>query len=139
MTLRNDVKSFIEENIEIVSQEDFDQLYDLADTWLTDLAIRHLTAALSIALEQDVEQFAKENLMKRFKTELDDWINTPPKPKVMLNNIQLSHFINLYMSTLNGIDFDEFQVMVFDYLETYPYKNLEYSVDGEGNIYLQRI
>ena len=98
-----------------------------------------MTAALSSALERDVEQFAKENLMKRFKTELEDWINTHPKPEFMLKNIQLSHFTNLYMSTLNGIDFDEFQVMVFDYLETYPYKNLEHSVDGEGNIYLQRI
>lgn len=128
------IKRFIEDNIEFIQQSEFEKLYELANNWLSDSACSELTRTLEAALDMDIEQFAKDCAMKNFKHELNTWATAFMSER----ELYLTSFFRVHMTTICGIDWDEFQQMVCEYLDTKPYKNVSYIVDGEGDVLLIR-
>ena len=127
-----DVRQFIEKNITLIEHEDWDDLYDEANDWLVDSSIRELNSILTDVLDIDVEQFAKENVMKHLAMELMNF-----KAEKSMDNIYFPSFVQHFMQTINGLDFDEFQLMAEDYIR--GDKDLIIQHDGQGDLYLQKV
>ena len=127
-----DVRQFIEKNITLIEHEAWDDLYDQANEWLLDSSIRELTSILTDVLDIDVEQFAKENAMKHLAMELMNL-----KAEKTIHNIYFPSFVEHFMQTINGLDFDEFQYMAEKYIR--GDKDLTVQFDGQGDMYIQKV
>lgn len=130
--MTNLIKQFIENNIDIIEAEDWDSLYDEANIHLFDRGIEELTKVLTEALGVDMEKFAKDNLMKQFVIELNNFNKDGGR-----GNISMGDFITYYMPTVNGVDYDEFQLMAEKYLEGDT--NFQVRHDSQGQLYIFKV
>lgn len=124
------VKEFIEDNIVLIEEEDYDGLYDQAYEWLPDEHTAELTKVLTKALNQDFEVYAKENIMKHVDVEINNFIQDEQR------DLLLSSFVRLYMNHINGVDWDEFQLLVEQELKDSSL--VKVYDDGSGNLYISR-
>ena len=127
-----DVRQFIENNITLIEHEAWDDLYDQANEWLLDSSIRELNSILTDVLDIDVEQFAKENVMKHLAMELMNF-----KAEKTMNNIYFPSFVDHFMQTINGLDYHEFEHMAEKYIK--GDKDLTVQFDGQGDMYIQKV
>ena len=130
--MTNDIKQFIEKNIDLIESEAWDDLYDEANDWLADRSITELTNILTTTLGIDAEKFAKENVMKHLALEL---MNLKAEKKI--TNIAFHSFVMNFMQTINGLDFDELQQMASDYIK--GDKDLTVKFDGQGDMYIHKV
>lgn len=123
------VKEFIESNIELIEDKEYyDDFYDQAYEWLPDDYVTELTAVLSEALGEDFSQYAKQNIIKHFNIEINNFISDHH------STLTLASFVRMYMNHINGLDWDEFQQLVEQELKN---SNLiEVHDDGSGNLYI---
>ena len=128
--MKNLIKEFIENNIVLIEEEDYDGLYDQAYEWLPDDYVTELTDILSETLQEDFTQYAKQNIMKHFNVEINNFVaNNSP-------DLTLPSFVRLYMNHINGIDWEEFQLLVEQELkDSHLVKVYD---DGVGNLYISR-
>ena len=126
------IKQFIEDNIVLIEEEDYDGLYDQAYEWLSDDYVSELTAILSEALEVNFTQYAKENTMKHFNIELNNFLFMPDQR----DTLTLATFVRMYMNHINGINWDEFQMLVEKELK--DSKLVSTYDDGAGNLYIKK-
>ena len=121
------VKEFIESNIELIEDKDYyDDFYDQAYEWLPDDYVTELTDILSETLGEDFTQYAKQNIIKHFNIEINNFIADHHA------TLTLATFVRLYMNHINGLDWDEFQILVEQELKN---SNLvEVHDDGSGNL-----
>ena len=124
------VKKFIEDNIVLIEEEDYDSLYDQAYEWLSNEDTTELTKVLTKALNQDFEVYAKENIMKHVNVEINNFIQDEQR------DLLLSSFVRLYMNHINGVDWDEFQLLVEQELKDSSL--VKVYDDGAGNLYISR-
>lgn len=122
------VKEFIEATIELIEYEEYDRLYDQAYDWLRDEEIDELTAVLSQTLQDDFSQYAKQNIIKHFNTEINNFVADNRR------DIPLRSFVGLYMNSVNGIDWDEFQLLAEKELK--DSNIVEVYDDGMGSLYI---
>lgn len=123
------VKEFIESNIELIEDKEYyDDFYDQAYEWLPDDYVTELTAILSETLQDDFTQYAKQNIIKHFNIEINNFVSDHHA------TLTLATFVRMYMNHINGLDWDEFQQLVEQELEN---SNLvEVHDDGSGNLYI---
>ena len=126
--MKNLIKEFIEDNIVLIEEEDYDGLYDQAYEWLPDDYVTELTAILTKTLGVDFETYAKENIIKHFNIEINNFVADHH------DTLTLATFVRMYMNHINGLDWDEFQLLVEKELKD---SNLvEVYDDGSGNLYI---
>lgn len=128
--MNNSVKQFIENNIEYIDEGMYDELYDEAYEWLSDTQTQELTRILTETLEVEAEVYAKENILKHLRVELQNFVSE--KQRVLT----LATFVRMYMNHINGIDWDEFQLLVEQELKNSKLVTTYY--DGEGNLFIHR-
>lgn len=125
------VKEFIESNIELIEDKEYyDDLYDQAYEWLPDEHVTELTKILTETLGVDFELYAKENIMSHFNTEINNFVSGKH------DTLTLATFVRMYMNHINGLDWDEFQMLVEK--EFKDSKLVEVYDDGAGNLYISR-
>lgn len=110
--MTNDVKEFIERNIILIEEHLYEDIYDEAYENLTDQQTEELTKALSTALNEDFEKYAKKNIIKHFEYSLIDFLHDKSRGEVYL-----SSFVRMGMNHINGLDWDEFQLLVEQHLD----------------------
>ena len=110
--MNNDVKEFIERNITLIEEHLYDDIYDEAYQWLTDQQTEELTKILSNALDVDFEKYAKQNIIKHFEVSLHDFLQDKSR-----GEIYLSSFVRLGMNHINGLEWDEFQLLIEQHLD----------------------
>ena len=128
----NDIKRFIEKNIDLIEHEMYSDLYEQAYEWLSDYQCRELTYVLQHVLDNiDFNDVARSVAAKHVEIELNNMI--AEKRNLLL----LSSFIRLYMNHTCGIGYYDFR----DYLiANPPYPPLiKQHVDNDGNLYFERI
>ena len=124
------IKEFIENNIELIEKEYYDDLYDQAYDWLPDDYVTELTDILTKTLGVDFTQYAKQNIIKHFNIEVNNFV--ADKHDTLL----LASFVRWYMNHINGLDWDEFQMLVEQQLQN---SNVVSTYDdGAGNLYIER-
>ena len=125
------VKEFIESNIELIEDKEYyDDLYDQAYEWLPDDYVTELTDILSETLHDDFSQYAKENIMSHFMVEINNFVHDKH------DTLTLATFVRMYMNHINGLDWDEFQMLVEQQLQN---SNVVSTYDdGAGNLYIER-
>ena len=128
--MKNLIKEFIEDNIVLI-EEDYDSLYDEAYDWLPDDYITELTAILTKTLGIEFESYAKQNIIKHFNIEINNFVSDKH------DTLTLATFVRMYMNHINGLDWDEFQLLVQKELE--DSKLVSTYDDGTGNLYIERI
>lgn len=128
--MTNLLKEFIEDNITLIEEEDYEGLYEQAYEWLPHEHVAELTKVLSSALNIDFETYAKENIIKHVATEIGNFIVDGHL------DLTLSSFVRLYMNHINGIDWDEFQMLVEQELK--DSKLVSTYDDGAGNLHIGR-
>lgn len=128
--MKNLIKEFIEDNIVLIEEEDYDGLYEQAYEWLPDEYVRELTDILTKTLGIDFETYAKENIMSHFMIEVNNFIQDD------YDDLILSSFVRLYMNHINGIDWDEFQMLVEQNLKNS--KLVSTYDDGAGILHIAR-
>ena len=122
------VKEFIEDNITLIEEEDYDGVYEQAYEWLPDDYVAELTTILTKTLDIDFEVYAKENIIKHFNIEINNFVSDDH------DTLTLATFVRMYMNHINGLDWDEFQLLVEKELKD---SNLvEVHDDGSGNLYI---
>ena len=127
--MKNLIKEFIEDNIVLIEEEDYDGLYDQAYEWLPDDYVAELTDILTKTLGVDFETYAKENIIKHFNIELNNFAATDKN-----RDLILASFVRMYMNHINGLDWDEFQLLVEQELKD---SNLvKVYADGAGNLHM---
>ena len=104
--MKNLIKEFIEDNIVLIEEEDYDGLYEQAYEWLPDDYVTELTAILTKTLSVDFETYAKENIIHHFNVEINNFISDNH------HDLTLASFVRMYMNHINGLDWDEFQMLV---------------------------
>ncbi len=125
------VKEFIENNIELIEDKDYyDELNDQAYECLPDDYVTELTTILSEALQNDFSRYAKQNIIKHFNIELNNFVSDHHAV------LTLTTFVKLYMNHINGLDWDEFQLLVEQELK--DSKLVSNYEDGAGNLYIER-
>ena len=124
------VKIFIENNIEYIDEGMYDELYDEAYEWLSESQSEELTKILTEVIDVKVEVYAKENILKHLHVELQNFVSE--KQRVLT----LATFVRMYMNHINGIDWDEFQLLVEQELKNSKLVTTYY--DGEGNLFIHR-
>ena len=123
------VKEFIESNIELIEDKEYyDDFYDQAYEWLPDDYITELTDILSETLGEDFTQYAKQNIIKHFNIEITNFVSDKH------DTLSLASFVRMYMNNINGLDWDEFQLLVERELK--DSKLVEVHDDGSGNLYI---
>lgn len=122
------VKEFIEDNIALIEEEDYDGVYEQAYEWLPDDYVTELTEILSETLQDDFSQYAKQNIIKHFNIEINNFISDHHA------TLTLATFVRMYMNHINGLDWDEFQLLVERELK--DSKLVEVHDDGSGNLYI---
>ena len=128
--MTNLVKEFIEDNIRLIEEEDYDGLYDQAYEYLPDDYVTELTEILSETLQEDFTQYAKQNIIEHFNTEINNFVADHHA------TLTLATFVRMYMNHINGLDWDEFQLLVEKELKD---SNLvEVHDDGGGNLYISK-
>ena len=128
--MTNDVKEFIERNIDLIEEDSYEDIYDEAYENLTDQQTEELTKALSTALNEDFEKYAKQNIIKHFEYSLTDFLHDKSR-----GEIYLSSFVRLGMNHINGLEWDEFQLLVDQYLKDDP----RVIVDNDGiNLFISK-
>ena len=129
--MKNLVKEFIENNIELIEDKDYyDDLYDQAYEQLPDDYVKELTAILSEALQDDFTKYAKQNIIKHFNVEINNFISGKH------DTLTLATFVRMYMNHINGLDWDEFQLLVEQELKNS--KLVSTYDDGAGNLYIEK-
>ena len=124
------IKEFIENNIELIEKEYYDDLYDQAYECLPDDYVTELTDILSETLHDDFSQYAKENIMSHFMVEINNFVHDKH------DTLTLATFVRMYMNHINGLDWDEFQMLVEQQLQN---SNVVSTYDdGAGNLYIER-
>ena len=113
------VKRFIEDNISMIEDCNYIDLYSFADEQLSDESIKELTNILKI-VEPDVEEYAKTSLKYNFA---HAFVNEflPGKPPIVV----MSTFVRQFMNTLNGVSYKEFVNIAKEWLEAHPKYNYE--------------
>lgn len=104
--MRKLVKEFIEDNIVLIEEKDYDGLYDQAYDWLPDDYVTELTEILTKTLGIEFEVYAKQNIMEHFNIEINNFVADKH------NELTLASFVRMYMNHINGLDWDEFQLLV---------------------------
>ena len=129
--MTNDVKEFIERNIVLIEEHLYEDIYDAAYEYLTNQQTEELTEALSTALNEDFEQYAKDNIIKQFDYSLDEFL----KDNSRSSEVYLSTFARLGMNHINGLEWDEFQLLVEQHLKDDP----RVIVDNDGiNLFIAK-
>lgn len=124
------VKEFIEDNITLIEEEDYDGVYEQAYEWLPDDYVTELTTILTKTLDIDFEVYAKENIIKHLNIEINNFVSDDH------DTLTLETFVRMYMNHINGIDWDEFQMLVEKELKE---SNLVSTYDdGAGNLYIEK-
>ena len=129
--MTNVVKQFIEENINIIEHESWQDLFDLAYEWLDDIHTDELIIVLTQALNQDVQQHAKDALIKHIDYSLKDFAARK------FNYLHVVSFINRFMTQIFGLSVPEFSELLYAYLKGHPY-GIKPETDGNGELYLRR-
>ena len=125
------VKEFIESNIELIEDKEYyDDLYDQAYEFLPDDYVTELTEILSKTLGEDFTQYAKQNIIEHFNTEINNFVADHHA------TLTLATFVRMYMNHINGLDWDEFQLLVEQELK--DSKLVEAHDDGSGNLYISK-
>ena len=125
------VKEFIENNIELIEDKEYyDDLYDQAYELLPDDYVIELTDILSEALQDDFTKYAKQNIIKHFNVEINNFISGKH------DTLTLATFVRMYMNHINGLDWDEFQLLVEQELKNS--KLVSTYDDGAGNLYIEK-
>lgn len=124
------VKEFIEDNITLIEEEDYDGVYEQAYEWLPDDYVAELTEILTKTLNIDFEVYAKENIIKHFNIEINNFISDDH------DTLTLATFVRMYMNHINGLDWDEFQMLVEKELK--DSKLVSTYDDGAGNLYIEK-
>ena len=106
------VKEFIERNIILIEEHQYDDIYDEAYEWLSDQHTKELTDILTKTLDIDFEKYAKQNIIKHFEYALVDFLNDKSR-----GELYLSTFVRLGMNHVNGIEWDEFQSLIEQHLD----------------------
>ena len=104
--MKNLIKEFIEDNIVLIEEEDYDGLYDQAYEWLPDDYVTELTDILTKTLGVDFETYAKENIINHFNVEINNFVANDH------HDLTLASFVRMYMNHINGLNWDEFQMLV---------------------------
>lgn len=104
--MKNLIKEFIEDNIVLIEEEDYDGLYDQAYEWLPDDYVTELTDILTKTLGVDFETYAKENILTHFNVEINNFVSDNH------HDLTLASFVRMYMNHINGLNWDEFQLLV---------------------------
>lgn len=124
------VKEFIENNIELIEDSDYDDLYDQAYEWLPDDYVKQLTDILSKTLQDDFTKYAKQNIIKHLNIEINNFVADE------YNELYLYTFVRMYMNHINGLDWDEFQILVEQELKD---SNLvKVYDDGSGSLFISK-
>lgn len=116
------VKSFIQNNIVLVEEGSYDELYDAAYDQLPDDYVRELTTILSSTLDIDFEKYAKRNIIKQFEYSLKDFLTDRSRGI----EVYLPSFVGLCMNHINGLDWEVFQALIEQYLDNDPRVKLEH-------------
>ena len=126
--MKNLIKEFIEDNIVLIEEQDYDGLYDQAYECLPDDYVTELTNILSETLGEDFTQYAKQNIIEHFNVELNNFVADKHR------DLTLASFVRMYMNHINGLDWDEFQLLVEQELKD---SNLvKIYDDGSGDLYI---
>lgn len=125
------VKEFIEDNIVLIEEKDYDGLYDQAYEWLPDDYVTELTEILTKTLGIKFEDYAKQNIMEHFNIEINNFVADDKH-----DTLTLATFVRMYMNHINGLDWDEFQMLVEQ--ELLDSKLVSTYADGAGNLYIER-
>ena len=128
--MRNLIKQFIEDNIVLIEEKDYDYLYDQAYEWLPDDYVTELTSILSKTLQEDFSKYAKQNIIKHFNLEINNFVSDKH------DTLTLATFVRMYMNHINGLDWDEFQMIVEKELKDSGL--VEVYDDRAGNLYISR-
>lgn len=128
--MKNLVKEFIESNIELIEEEDYDGLYDQAYEWLPDDYVTEVTNILSKTLGDDFTKYAKQNIIEHFNVEINNFVADHHA------TLTLASFVRMYMNHINGLDWDEFQLLVEKELKDSDL--VEVHDDGSGDLYISR-
>lgn len=126
--MKNLIKEFIEDNIRLIEEEDYDGLYDQAYEWLPDEYVAELTDILTKTLGVDFETYTKQNIMRHFNIEINNFVSDKH------DTLTLASFVRRYMNHINGLDWDEFQILVEKELKDSTL--VEVHDDGSGNLYI---
>ena len=126
--MKNLIKEFIEDNIVLIEEEDYDGLYEQAYEWLPHDYVTELTDILTKTLGVDFESYAKENIINHFKIEINNFISDHH------STLTLATFVRMYMNHINGLDWNEFQLLVERELK--DSKLVKVHDDGSGNLYI---
>lgn len=128
--MKNLVKEFIEDNIVLIEEEDYDGLYEQAYEWLPDDYVTELTDILSKTLNDDFTTYAKQNIVKHLNVEINNFVAGYHAA------LTLESFVRMYMNHINGLNWNEFQLLVEQELEN---SNLVSTyTDGGGTLYITR-
>ena len=128
--MTDNVKQFIEDNIVLIEEEDYDELYDQAYDWLTDIQTQELTKILTETLGVDFSEYAKQNIIQHFNIEINNFVSDHHA------TLTLATFVRMYMNHINGLNWDEFQLLVEKELKD---SNLVSTYDDEeGNLYIKK-
>ena len=129
--MRKLVKEFIESNIELIDDKDYyDDLYDQAYENLPDDYVTELTYILSKALEDNFTQYAKQNIIKHFNIEINNFVSDKH------DTLTLATFVRMYMNHINGLYWDEFELLVKQELKDSNLVKVHY--DDEGDLYITK-
>ena len=125
------IKEFIENNIELIEDKDYyDDLYDQAYEQLPDDYVTELTDILSEALQDDFTKYAKQNIIKHFNVEINNFISGKH------DTLTLATFVRMYMNHINGLDWDEFQLLVEQELK--DSNIVKVYDDGSGSLFISK-
>lgn len=128
--MTNLVKEFIEDNITLIEEEEYDGLYDQAYEWLPNDHVTELTDILSETLQDDFSQYAKQNIISHLNVEINNFIFNEQ------DTLTLATFVRMYMNHINGLDWDEFQLLVEQELKNS--KLVEVHHDGLSTLYISK-
>ena len=128
--MRDLIKQFIEDNIVLIEEQEYEDLYDQAYEWLPDDYVTELTSILSKTLQDDFSQYAKQNIIKHVNLEINNFVSDKH------DTLTLATFVRMYMNHINGLDWDEFQLLVEKELK--DSKLVVVYDDGAGNLYISR-
>ena len=127
------VKTFIESHKGFILHEDWDNMYDEAYEQLPDDHVRELTRILTQTLGIPMEDYAKENLLKHFLIELNNF-----KVDKQHKELLLTTFIRMYMSHLQGVHYVDFADLVSSELESNPVKGIQLDLDSDLDIIIRK-
>ena len=125
------IKEFIENNIELIEDKDYyDDLYDQAYEQLPDDYVKELTEILTKTLGIEFEAYAKQNIIKHLNIEINNFVADK------YNELLLSTFVRKYMNHINGLDWDEFQILVEQELKDSNF--VKVYDDGSGSLFISK-